>query len=277
MSKKLVTLAALSLVIAVLSSCAPSRQGLAYLRPLNKFASAAANVFVEEPSDSAFAKEIGSVLALYSDSVELKHQSKFLAPARTYLCHTTQSFCSHTGSKSPGPRAFVSPKGMFISPRLKDTPDWQAIVYHEMSHIILFQHLGIFRYRKTPVWFTEGLATYISNGGGSGNVTDQAAWDSLHQGKHFEPVDEEPLLFPKSFSNDNIGAWVQYRQAMLFVAFLHDHNEQAYVKLLNSVFAKKPFPKAVQEAYGMKVAELWNIFMEQEKHKRLVEDQPLAE
>jgi hypothetical protein len=204
---------------------------------------------------------LAKVVPEFTDSVELKHLCKFISPVRIYICNTNKSFCKYTGAKYPGPRAFAA-KAVFISPRLQNSTDWQDIVYHELSHIILLQHIGFRRYRKVPEWFTEGLATYISNGGGSGNITDQEAIASILQGKHFIPVDNENFLFPKSFSDNKIGAWMKYRQSMLFVRFLNDYDKPAFDRLLTSIIAGNIFRTSVQDAYRTNIPGLWNSFLQ---------------
>jgi hypothetical protein len=198
---------------------------------------------------------------LFVDSVESKLPAKFLKPAHVYLCNSNQSFCKYTGSRFPGPRAYATFRGVYVSPRLKGTPDWAAIVYHELIHVVIFQHLSVYRYLKVPVWFHEGFATYISNGGGSGNVSDSAAVRDLLEGRHFDPVDNESILSPKSFRDDKIGAWTYYRQSMLFVGFLAKYDRWAFDNLISSVLGGTAFPEAVANAYGHKLSFLWEAFV----------------
>jgi hypothetical protein len=252
-------------LISTINACAPIRYGTALLRSHDDFVLTAPSVLIENQSDSTFAKKIAQALPLLTDSVELKHLCKFILPARIYLCNTNKSFCKYTGAKYPGPRA-VAAKAVFISPKLQESTDWHEIIYHELSHIILIQHIGLYRYRKIPQWFTEGLATYISNGGGSGNITNQEAISSILQGQHFIPIDNENFLFPTSFRDnkrDNkISAWMLYRQSMLFVRFLNDYNRPAFKKLLHSIIAGNAFRKSVQDAYNTNIPKLWNDFLQ---------------
>jgi hypothetical protein len=262
MRNKAGTLTKLFSVLVIFCSCTAIRQGLALIRTPDKFISLNDTVHYENHKDSVFACQVNNALHVLIDSVELKHYCSFIDPFKVYICSSTVSFCKYTGSKFPGPRAFATPKGVFVSPRLKGSSDWFDIVYHELSHIIMFQHLGIYRYRKIPAWFHEGLATYISNGGGSGNVTDSAAIFSVLHGHHFNPVARENIFNPKSFKNNEIGAWVLYRQSMLFVTFLAKRNKGAFEELMGLIIREEPFPKAVKKIYGMNVAALWDIFVE---------------
>jgi hypothetical protein len=265
MKKKYLLLFVLPYIVLLFSSCTAIRQGLAFLRTPSRFTLINNNVRVENKTDSLFAKNISDIIPHLIDSVEAKHFHKFINTPTVYVCNTNKSFCKYTGSKYPGPRAYANINGVFISPRLKNSKDWREIIYHELSHVILFQYLGIYHYITIPVWFHEGLATYISNGGGSGDVTDSAAIFEILKGNHFYPVARENVLFPKSFSNDKIPAWMKYRQAMLFVKFLKEGKEKEFEKLLTAIFNKGSFPKSIEMSYGEKVSELWDEFLKKSR------------
>jgi hypothetical protein len=260
MKKRILSLSLLTIGLSMFSSCSVIRQGIAFFRTPDTFTHLSENVQIENKSDEQFGREISTVVPQLIDSIEIKFLHKFISPPQVYLCNSNKSFCKYSGAKFPGPRARVN-KGVFISPRLNGSTDWKEIIYHELSHVVLFQYSGIFHYIKVPVWFHEGLATYISNGGGSGDVTDSAAILEILKGNHFYPVANENILFPKSFSNDKISAWMEYRQAMLFVKFMREGREKKFENLLNALFRKKSFSKSIETSYDMKVPELWNKFL----------------
>jgi hypothetical protein len=240
-------------------SCTPIRQVAAFYKSTDSFHPIGENVSVEEIEDAAFGLQIQAIIPQYSDSIQRKLGYRFTKPVNVYVCHTTQSFCKYTGSKYPGPRAKVFRK-VLISPRLEGTSEWKSIVYHELVHLLLMQHLGIYDYQKIPVWFHEGLATMIANGGGSGDVTDSLAMSGIKAGKHFDPVDRENFLFPRSFEGKDVGIWTQYRQAMLFVAFMQSKDSLAFKMLEEELIFGKLFRIAVQDAYHENVAGLWKDF-----------------
>jgi hypothetical protein len=247
--------------LSVLLSCSAFRQSAAIIRTPSGFAQIG-NVQVENPADAQFAGEVSDILPNLIDSVEAKLGHKIKNMPNIYVCTSNKSFCKYAGAKYPGPRAKVTPKGFFISPRLNGAKDRNEIIYHELSHVVLLQNLGVYHYIRIPVWFHEGLATYISNGGGSGNITDNAAIEEILKGNHFHPVSHENVLFPKSFSNDKLVPWMEYRQSMLFVKFLKEGKEREFEILLNAIFEKETFAKAIKISYGMSVSELWKKFID---------------
>jgi hypothetical protein len=249
-------------IIIAYNSCIALRQGVAMLKTPSGFIRHNDSVNYEKQCDSLFAAQVDSVLLTYKDSVALKHQCKFKEPIQVYVCNSKETFCGYTGSKQKGPRAHVTPKGVFISPSLKGTSDWTSILYHELSHVILMQNLGLYRYSNVPIWFHEGLATMISNGGGTGAVTDDTALSLILDGKHFDPVEREFYVFPKSFENPAVSHWVHYRQAMLFVRFLKEKDQAGFQMLLSDILQGKEFDKAVGLIYGQKTHELWRLFVD---------------
>jgi hypothetical protein len=248
--------------IVFFCSCSAINQGFAILRTPKDFIDLDNSVRIENNIDVQFGKDIHNVLPNLIDSIEMKEHHKFMCLPSIYVCNSNKSFCKYSGANFPGPRAKVTPKGLFISPRLKDSKDWYNIIYHELSHVILLQNLGTYHYLWIPVWFHEGLATYVSNGGGSGDVTDSTAILDILQGNHFDPVAKENTLFPKSFSNKKIRPWMQYRQAMLFVKFLKEGKEKEFDNLLNSIFKKNSFSKSIEFSYGLKLSVLWDNFID---------------
>ena len=243
------------------AGCALVSRLPAYFKSTDMFHPVGENVLIEADEDSAWGEQIQSVIPQYLDSVQNKVGLDFTQEVKVFVCHSTESFCDHTGSKSPGPRASVLRK-FFVSPRLQGTEDWSSIVYHELVHVLLMQNLSMYRYLTTPIWFHEGLATMVANGGGSGNINDSTAIANILDGKHFNPVDKENFVFPQSFENPDIGIWVHYRQAMLFVAYMKTSNPQSFDTLMHDLVSGMNFREAVHDAYGEDVASLWTMFTE---------------
>lgn len=250
------------LIFCILSllSCSALHQGLAAIRNPKGFTGIDENVFIENSNDKMFGEHISAILPTLIDSIGRKQNQKLLKMVPIYLCHTNESFCKYAGSKYPGPRAKVTNKGFFISPRLKPSKDWYEIIYHELSHVAMLQNLGLYRHFKTPVWFHEGLATFISNGGGSGDVTDSSAISEILKGKHFFPLAKDNILSQKSFKN-KLPPWMNYRQSMLFVRYLKEKDTDKFRQLIENINKRIVFNNAFENAYGISVQEMWNAFL----------------
>ena len=246
--------------ILSLVSCSALNQGLAAIKNPKGFTGIGQNVFIENSNDMAFGVHIRDILPTLQDSIERKQNQKFLKMMPVYLCHTNESFCTSAGSKYPGPRAKVTNKGFFISPRLASSKDRYEIIYHELSHVAMLQNAGLYRHFKTPVWFHEGLAAYISNGGGTGDVTDSAAIREILKGNHFFPLVKDNILSQKSFRN-KLPPWMNYRQSMLFVRYLKEKDAVKFNHLIENMNKRMAFRKAFENAHGISVQEMWKTFL----------------
>jgi hypothetical protein len=260
--KTLFLLALLVCSIFWFSSCSAIKEGVASTITPKGFISFDKNINIESKEEEQFAGEIQKRFPSLIDSIEMKLNSKFKRTPTLYICNTNESFCKWSGAKFPGPRCQVTVKGLFISPRLQGKNDWTDIIYHELVHTLMFQYLGMYHYYTIPVWFHEGLATSVSNGGGTGDITDSAAIDEILKGKHFYPHSG----FIKSYlNNTHLAPWVRYRQYMLFVKFLENENKMEFNELLNSILDKESFSKSYKNSYGVNINELWKKFTEQIK------------
>jgi hypothetical protein len=257
----------LSILISVfsflcISSCSTIKEVCALYKEPNGFISFNESIQIESKKEEQFAKDIQNILPLLVDSIELKLDCKF--KPTIFICSTNESFCKYSGAKFPGPRAKVTAKGFYISPRLQGAKDWCDISYHELVHVAMYQYLGAWHYFTIPLWFHEGIATFVSNGGGSGDICDSAAIYEILKGNHFYPY----ASFIRSYlNNDHLSPWMEYRQYMLFVKFLKDGKEEKFKNLLNSIYSKKSFAKSINASYGVKLPILWDEFINELKKK----------
>ena len=111
------------------------------------------------------------------------------------------------------------------------------------------------------MWFKEGLATYVSDGGGAHLVSKEQAIESIRAGKYFIPNKKDGLMSRKTPSDFALEPHMFYRQSMLFVRYLKAINEPGFRKLLLSVELGERFPTAFKEAYNKKLEEIWNEFL----------------
>ncbi len=137
-----------------------------------------------EPQAKNFANLVLPFVSQSISRVETGHYKSFVSPVKIYICETEDSFYKFYGEKT---LAGVSNK-LFLSPRLKDQPEnIQKYLTHELSHLHLYQQIGLFKLRKLPFWFKEGLATFVSDGGGAGTVSELEATESIKNGNYFVP------------------------------------------------------------------------------------------
>ena len=243
-------------------SCTTLRQRFSPLKTPDNFTQIDQNIYVENKYDKVFAE---GLLTELIDSVQSKYLHKFINPPIFYICNNEETFYKYTGLKSPGPGAFATPKGVIISPKLKESVHWYATLYHELSNALLLQYTGGSDYPRIPVWFNEGFISYISNGGGTGDVTEGAAIVGIRSGNHFSPIDGENSQFQEKSKDKKNNTGLYNYQAMLFVKFLKKENERGFEDLLNSIFNKEPFLEGFKSAYKEDLSVLWTKFLDNKK------------
>ncbi len=251
------------LLITTVSSflgCTFARQSIAVLRSTDHFvAHKYDSRLLFEPGAEDYANKVVLFLPSAIQQVEEKQFRSFPKPVRVYICASRESFARMYGADV---RAGVLTK-LFLSPRIFEDGDEIARLYliHELSHIHIRDQLGNYKMSRLPFWFKEGLATYVSDGGGAHTVTEKQAIDSIKSGKYFVPNEEGGFIFQKTASDWGLEHHMFYRQSMMFIGYLAATNESGYRKLLFGIENGERFSTALQAAYNKKLEDLWNDFL----------------
>jgi hypothetical protein len=191
--------------------------------------------------------------------VEQRQYNHFLRPVRVYVCSSRESFRDMTGRDV---RALTYRDAIFLSPQLmKDIDTLSGLLTHELSHLLIGQYAGMLAGAKMPSWFVEGLATYVSDGGGAEDVTDMEAIQAILSGRHFVPEQEGGFIFRKTASSFGLRPHMFYRQAALFVSFLKAHDEMAFKRLLSCIYRGRGFKDAFRDSYSVGIDILYQEFV----------------
>lgn len=260
LNKRIIQILLATCIASSLFGCSLARQTIAALRSTDHFIPHKNNPGVlYEPGAEAHADKVVLLLPSAIRQVEERQYRPFIYPVLVYVCASRESFYKMYGMDG---RAGVLTK-LFLSPRLFDEKDEIIKLYltHELSHLHLLQQLGVYKMSRLPVWFKEGLATYVSDGGGAHTVTEKQAADSIKSGKYFVPDETGGFIFQKTASDWGLGHHMFYRQGMMFIRYLAKIDGSAYRKLILGVEDGVRFPIALQAAYNKKLKELWNAFL----------------
>lgn len=240
--------------------CTFARQSISVLRSTDHFIPHKNDprVLFEQGAED-YANKVVLFLPSAIQQVEEKQYHPFVHPVRVYVCASRESFYRMYGTDS---RAGVLTK-LFLSPQLFSEEDEIIKLYltHELSHLHLLQQLGVYKMSRLPVWFKEGLATYVSGGGGAHTVTEKQATASIQSGKYFVPDETGGFVFQKTSSDWRLEHHMFYRQSMMFISYLATIDESGYRKLLLGVENGERFSTALQAAYNKNLEELWNEFL----------------
>jgi hypothetical protein len=194
-------------------------------------------------------------------SVEATHGRPFAKPVTIHVCASTGSFDRY-GFGVGGAGGFLLNNRLFISPKPQNTAErLPRLLTHELSHLHLEQQLGALQFaRRVPAWFSEGLAVYVSGGGGAESVSERDARSAIAEGRVFRRDATGSLFFRQTSARDGLTAHLFYRESALFIAFLAGGNPSAFAQLLHAVQDGKHLSPAFEAAYGRDIGALWRDF-----------------
>lgn len=203
-----------------------------------------------EKGAEAQAKTLAELLPHAITRVESRHYKKFKEPIEIYICASEACFSSHVRT----PRlsaAVVAGNRLILNPRLfsAERDRLPFILAHELSHIHFGQQLGHFD-SAIPVWFHEGFATWVAGGGGAESVTDVAAIEAAKKNDYFFPEQRHSAHTRKYAQDWKLPIHVFYRQAMLFIQYLHDVDSAAFQAFVLDLQEAEQFYLAFSKAYG---------------------------
>jgi hypothetical protein len=105
-----------------------------------------------------------------------------------------------------------------------------------------------------------------SAGGGAEFVTEEEARAAIERGEHIAIDDTQSLsslLLGVRFERPPRGATpshqivMAYRQAGMFVSYLHDSDAPGFARMMNAILNGRPFVEAVAIGYHQDVHSLW--------------------
>jgi hypothetical protein len=195
--------------------------------------------------------------------VEEKQYCPFNKPILIYVCGTNENFTKFTGLNQKIKAAVFNGK-IFLSASLREQPERiPTLTIHELSHLHLIQRIGTSRYvRNIPSWFIEGLAVFISNGGGAENVSETDAANAILSGACFHPDSTGSFLFPKTASSYHLKPHLFYRQSAMFVQFMKEYDPEKFKRLLQTIQNGVNFAHALDISYGRDIDVFWTEFKE---------------
>jgi hypothetical protein len=197
------------------------------------------------------------------NKVEEEQYCPFSKPIAIYVCETEKNFAKFTGLNQKIKAAVFNGK-IFLSAGLREQPERiQTLTTHELSHLHLIQQIGTSNYaHNIPSWFVEGLAVFVSNGGGAENVSETDAAHAILDGACFHPDSTGSFIFPKTASSYHLKPHMFYRQSAMFVQFLKEYDSEKFKELLQSIQNEAKFDLALHAAYGRDIDTFWTIYKE---------------
>lgn len=235
----------------LLPGCAMTVSSPRALIPFEGFAPLAEddNVMVE-PGFERYGIRVANLLPGAVNRVEQAYGRPFKLPPRIYVCGTEECFERYV--LTPHLSAAVVPDNrLILSPNLNDRESdrLKPILIHELAHLHLGQRIG--HYDSTvPIWFHEGYASLVAEGGGAEFATDEQAYEAAREGRVIDlNVRDTPDVRHKAGAF-NMTIYEFYRQSLLLVARLKQMDERKFAAFIQALEENKDFQIAFWDVYG---------------------------
>lgn len=237
-------------LLASLQGCALTVSHPRALVPFDSFVplESDARIWVE-PGFEAFGERVAAALPAAVAQVEAGHYLPFAHSPRVHVCGTEDCFKRHV--LTPRVSAVMVPDNrLILSPKLDDKERHRlpALLAHELSHLHLGQRIG--HYHSTlPVWFHEGWASLVAEGGGAEYATDAQVFDAIRAGRRVNLDARDTPAKRHRAASSNLDIYAFYRQSMLLIGWLKAQDEARF----------KAFVLAVQDNTDFDIA-FWNVY-----------------
>ena len=222
-----------------------------------------------EPGADAYAKAVATVLPGAISRIETAMGRPFAKPFVIAVYESDSAYAAANGSGNPHTIGTTYFDRITLSPRLwRDEPDRiEDYLAHELSHEHLWGNLGTLHYVRVPAWFQEGLAVWASMGGGAQHITIAEATQAIKSGQTIAVPDGAPFLWLSRFSpppnyQGPAPAHMAYRQAGMFVTYLHDADPARFKAFLDRLYAGEGFKDAFEASFHESVDAQWSEFTE---------------
>jgi hypothetical protein len=224
-----------------------------------------------EPGAEDYAHDVAALLPAAIARVEAAQGRSFAHPVTVGVYSTPAAYAAANGLGSTQPVGVMAFGRVHLSPVL----DWpqhrrlRAILTHELSHAHIAGWISMSALVQLPNWFKEGLAVMVSEGGGAEFVSEEEARAAIERGERIAIDDAgslSTLLLGVRFERAPPGATpshqivMAYRQAGMFVSYLHDSDGPGFARMMNAILDGRPFVEAVDAGYHQDVHALWQAF-----------------
>jgi len=189
-------------------------------------------------------------------AIEKFHDLKFIQKPEIFIFRDSLSFIKRSFSKARF-SAYSSGR-LIISPwALKEDQQGkislEIYVRHELSHVLIFQHKGIFAELMYPKWLLEGIAVYSTNQmGTSFYPSKDETYHDIAQGNFLPPFDF------KTNREDKVKLNVKYRITFMYSEFACivdylavNYGKDNFLLYMKSLIKSNDHDKIFKQIYGI--------------------------
>ncbi|MBK7093884.1 MAG: hypothetical protein IPH57_01995 [Saprospiraceae bacterium] len=194
-------------------------------------------------------------------AIENFHDLKFIQKPEIFIFRDSLSFIKRSFSKArfsayPSGRLIISPWALKEDQQGKIS--LEIYVRHELSHVLIFQHKGIFAELSYPKWLIEGIAVYSANQMGTSFYPGKdETYHSIAQGNFLPPFDF------KTNREDKVKLNVQYRITFMYSEFacivdylIVNYGKTKFLSYMKSLIKSNDHDKIFKQIYGIEYDKL---------------------
>ncbi|SMF46683.1 hypothetical protein SAMN02745866_02988 [Alteromonadaceae bacterium Bs31] len=223
-------------------------------------------IFYEETAKKN-ALILAGILPSSKSSVERILKNTFKRPIEVYICSTQEVFNEYV-FLSKNVRGAVYWEKVFLSPGAFSRGSLDDLVQHELTHYLFYSHIGEKAHIKSvPLWFREGIAVFVANGGESYTKHAEVYGVMSNQERKAYLSGETDFWFKTTNIQDavtssGVANWLLYRVGGLFVHFMHASGPDKFDALVQRLLIGESFDTAVQLSYNRGIENLHAEFSE---------------
>lgn len=197
--------------------------------------------------------------------VEKFHELTFTKKPEVFIFRDSLEYIHHGFSKArfcayTSGRLFISSWALLESKQ--GTISLPIYVRHELSHVLIFQHKGVFDSFHYPDWLLEGIAVYSTNQMGTSFYPSKAETYKAIKDGNFMP----PVLF-KTGVEDGVTLKVKYRITFMYSEFgcivdylINRYGKEKFLVYMKELFNDNDHDKVFKRVYGMDFSKSLNDF-----------------
>ncbi|WP_035275293.1 hypothetical protein [Desulfogranum japonicum] len=212
------------------------------------------------------AHEIAQHLNNAIQVVESEQYGTYKEPVIVYAFASPETFAKFSGVSGKARGASVGNEIYLSGLMLKLPDEVYGMLAHELSHVQLSQTMGVITFnRSLPRWFREGLAIYVSDGGGAPRNFEKETVTMFVEGKYFLPEETGSLLNRSLQSTVPIGPRMFYSQSGMFVNYLANTYPQEFIFLLKGLQQGAQFKSHFRKTFNYTVEDMLEAYIDKLK------------
>jgi hypothetical protein len=219
-----------------------------------------------------YAQDVSALLPAAIARIEAAQGRPFARPVPVGVYATPDAYAAANASGDTGAVGVAAFGRVVLSPALNRLQHRRlpAILTHELSHAHLQGYISPYAWVRLPNWFKEGLAVMVSGGGGAESVSEQEARAAIARGEHitiddtgsFANLSELRFERAPSRATPSHRTVMAYRQAGMFVGYLHHFDAPGFARMMNAILDGKRFVEALDAGYHQDAQSLWQQFVQ---------------